>query len=263
MAPVPKTKTLRHFTHPEHDLVKISTKKDYVCAGCKTPGGAGIRFRCHNCDFNMHEYCATCPATLSSFIHPHHNLTLVFRTQGARQNERVCDLCADSVEGLFYRCKTCDFDIHPLCTQLPQYVRHALHPAHQLLLQPSACGWCAVCRSACSSWRYRCAACSFDIHLECMLVAPSNGASTSRAVPPAGPPPQFYGAAAPPYPHGYGVYPGFSPQYNYNHVSQAQGSGQPSKGKKVGKIMYALVGKLTVGVLANVLFGLGDFSFFS
>ena len=251
MAPVPKTKTIKHFTHPQHDLAKISTNKEYLCGGCRTPGGAGIRFRCHQyCDFNLHEYCGSCPSALSSFMHPQHQLSLVVRTQGTRQNERVCDLCRDPVEGLFYRCKTCDFDIHPLCTQLPQHVRHALHPAHQLRLHPSsAYAWCPVCRSVCNSWRYRCEACSFDIHIECVLSTASNGASTSRSVPPAGPPPQyFYGIAPPPPPP---------------YVNQAQGGGQPSNGKKLSKIMYAIVGKLTVGVIANVLFGMGDFSSFS
>lgn len=93
-----------------------------------------------------------------------------------------------------------------------------------------------------------------------MLLAPPKGASTSRSAPPTGPPPpHFYGAAPPPYgAHGYGVPPGFGPQWTPAGV--APGSNvQPSKGKKLGKVMFALVGKLTVGVIANMLFGVADF----
>ncbi|KAJ0088002.1 hypothetical protein Patl1_31792 [Pistacia atlantica] len=36
--------------------------------------------------------------------------------KSTRQIDRICDVCRDGVEGLFYRCKECEFDVHPLCT---------------------------------------------------------------------------------------------------------------------------------------------------
>ncbi|KAL0451109.1 UNVERIFIED_CONTAM: putative nucleoredoxin 1-1 [Sesamum latifolium] len=160
-----------HFTHPAHPLTAFDSQQDYLCNGCKTPGN-GKRYRCQRCDFDLHDYCGTCPRLLSSFMHKNHSLSLVTRKpQGARQVHRICDVCRDPVEGLFYRCKECEFDVHPLCTQLPEKLQHALHKTHPLVLQSSTVpGFCAVCRGSCSSWRYRCGLCSFDIHLECVLV---------------------------------------------------------------------------------------------
>ncbi|KAK2972297.1 hypothetical protein RJ640_014355 [Escallonia rubra] len=165
MAPVPKN-TIEHFTHPGHKLVALNaaTELTFLCDGCKTIG-RGARFRCNACHFELHEFCGRCPAALSSFMHP---LSLVVRkAQGARQNERTCDVCGDGVERLFFRCKDCEFDVHPLCNRLPQSLRHALHP-----LQPSTCSWCAVCRGACTTWRYSCGFCNVDIHLDCILALP-------------------------------------------------------------------------------------------
>nr|XP_009609510.1 uncharacterized protein LOC104103312 [Nicotiana tomentosiformis] len=126
MAPLRKN-TIQHFTHPEHSLTEYDSNTGYLCDGCKIPG-IGKRYRCHGCEFDLHEYCGTCPTILSSFMHPYHSLKLVVRKpQGNRQFDRICNVCCDSVEGLFYRCEICEFDVHPLCTQLPETLRHVLH----------------------------------------------------------------------------------------------------------------------------------------
>ena len=174
-----------------HPLAEVNESEEFQCDGCKTPGN-GTRYRCHKCDFNFHDYCRRCPSTLSTFMHHQHHLELVTgpHPQASLNNhdQSCCDLCNDNVEGLFYRCKICDFDIHPLCTQLPLYVPHVLHPDHELMLHKSSPGWCRVCESECTSWRYGCRTCSFDIHLECILARCNVSTTTaSRSVPP------FYG----------------------------------------------------------------------
>ncbi|CAL9235940.1 unnamed protein product, partial [Arabidopsis halleri] len=83
--------------------------------GCNTVG-YGKTYCCVNCDYHLHEYCATCPTTLLSFMHPQHELGLVFEGP-----ERLCNICW-VFEGLYYRFIACDFDVHPLCTRLPQHV---------------------------------------------------------------------------------------------------------------------------------------------
>ncbi|KAI3474135.1 hypothetical protein Pfo_028923 [Paulownia fortunei] len=187
MAPLPKN-SIDHFAHPGHPLTAFEGDKEYLCDGCKTLG-TGKRYRCHGCDFDLHDYCGTCPRVLSSFMHQNHALSLVIRkAQGTRQVDRICDVCADPVEGLFYRCKECEFDVHPLCTQLPQKLQHALHKIHPLNLQSwPVPGLCAVCRGLCNSWRYRCGICNFDIHLECVLVpvvpCPQNAQTNQRGIP--------------------------------------------------------------------------------
>ncbi|XP_017976365.1 PREDICTED: uncharacterized protein LOC18597688 [Theobroma cacao] len=247
MTPLSK-KTMQHFTH-SHPLTEVYADTEFLCDGCRTLG-IGTRYRCESCHFDLHDHCATCPSELSSFMHEHDLKLVVFRPQAACQNGRFCDLCGDPIEGIFYHCKLCEFDVHPLCTQLPEYVRHVMHKDHPLRLQRSVPGWCMVCKDTCPSWHYRCGLCCFDIHFECVL-APCEVAETSTPTPPSlkrpvppppspsaspsfdacyaygsgaiPPPPYFaYGYGVPlappyfgPHPHGYGI-PSSSGGYNVN-----------------------------------------------
>ncbi|KAK4419026.1 putative nucleoredoxin 1-1 [Sesamum alatum] len=285
MAPLPKS-SIVHFTHPAHTLTAVDDQRDYLCNGCKTLGN-GKRYRCQRCDFDLHDYCGTCPRLLSSFMHKKHALSLVTRkAQGARQVDRICDVCRDPVEGLFYRCKECEFDVHPLCTQLPEKLQHALHKIHPLILQSSTVpGFCGVCGGSCSSWRYRCEVCNFDIHLECVLVPmvpcrQNERVSQERGVPmfdqgiPFQPPPQFgvpYGWPCGPGNNGYPLGPsGFNMQQNYQYMypnnvmaqNQQVGGGSNIGTGRPRKSMFALVGQLGFGVLSNMIFGV-DLSLFS
>ena len=287
IGPVMKPNIIEHFTNPGHSLTEVYGSEEFHCDGCKTPGN-GPRYRCHTCDSTLHEYCGVCPSTLSTFMHPQHQLKLEIRTQGRRVNERLCTLCRDDVEGLFYRCTDCDFDIHPLCTKIPEYVPDPLHPTHQLKLQTSSSGTDV----------------GFVVfHLECILapcetptVSRSMGAPTTPAPPPYGP----YGIAPPLHPWGvYGGLPPYSaygpwyPSYSstphlynwpsstpftayahacayappppssgfnahggttdfgpHNTNNQAQGTGKPLKGM-LSKIIYSL----SIGVLTNLIAG--------
>ncbi|KAA8516378.1 hypothetical protein F0562_016671 [Nyssa sinensis] len=183
MAPVPM-RTKEHFTHPGHPLEVFYAETEFLCDGCKTLG-TGTRFRCDGCHFNLQVYCWRCPRNLSSFMHPH-PLTLVVRSaQEMSQNERSCDVCGEFVEGLFYQCKDCEFDVHPLGTQLPQELRHALHTIHPLMLQTSSSSQpCAVCGGPCAT------SVGFvtDIHVECVLTTCDR--PTKCTIPPPLPQPQ-------------------------------------------------------------------------
>ncbi|KAM7468042.1 hypothetical protein LguiB_015604 [Lonicera macranthoides] len=270
MAPVAQTNTISHFTHPGHRLSPVNIAEEYRCDGCKT-NGTGARFRCGPCDFDLHEYCAACPSTLSSFMHPH-PLNLVQRKpQSTRRIARVCDVCGDGVEGLFYRCKDCEFDVHPLCTQLPPSLRHPLHLPHPLIFRQWGSGWCAVCRGVCSSWRYRCEGCGFDIHLGCILVycdLLNKRTTPSFNLPPQQLPQQVGGygyaqLAQPPaayaggwgqshVPPAYGGYGYGMPSGSHSNY-QVNGSGEINAREGNNKTsMYSLVGKLALGVLSNV-----------
>ncbi|KAE8662756.1 Pyrroline-5-carboxylate synthetase isoform 1 [Hibiscus syriacus] len=165
-------------------------------------------------------------------------------------------------------------------------VRHAMHPYHPLRLQRSVPGKCMVCNDTCKSWHYRCGLCSFDLHLECVL-SPCKGAmpttSTARSLKTPMPPPSpvfshcygyGYGAnpfppppnsayaygvpVAPPYfgPYdhdGYGILSSsFQTNFHCQHGNSSQGQGGAGK---VRKKMYAIAGKLALGVLSNVVFG--------
>lgn len=80
-----------------------------------------------------------------------------------------------------YRCAHCAFDVHPLCTLLPQTIHSPLHPAHELNMVPAK-GDCAACRRDCSVWHYRCALCLYMLHIGCVDVsgAPPGGGGHSN-----------------------------------------------------------------------------------
>ncbi|KAK4342851.1 hypothetical protein RND71_038667 [Anisodus tanguticus] len=272
MAPLPKNITIQHFTHPKHSLTLFDSNAKYLCDGCKIPG-IGKRYRCHGCDFDLHEHCGTCPMNLSSFLHPYHSLKLVVRKpRGDCRLDLICNVCCDSVEGLFYRCELCDFDVHPLCTQFPETLRHVLHQAHPLRLMGSAePGTCVVCRGACvaSSWRYRCALCGFDIHMLCVPIR-CEKRTTDRGIPTYVPPSVFpqqqysggyaYGI---PYwhPNPNQIYPSpLNMHHNYIPHSQPQhqNHGQAHThygGGRIGQVMFDLVKTLGIGVFSSMIFG--------
>ncbi|KAK4436590.1 hypothetical protein Salat_0822700 [Sesamum alatum] len=167
-------------------------------------------------------------------------------------NHRLCDLCGDLVHGLFYTCRACDFDVHPLCTQLPLNVQFPLHPHHLLKLQPGNSAACALCFQACTWWRYRCVPCGLDVHLECAHghVAQNTTAQARAILPPS---PQVGIPVG-----GYVMPP--SPAAVMNKPSK--GEGQTSGGRRRRKI-YSIVGRLAVtAVLTSIIgvvpFGLGS-----
>ncbi|CAH2058876.1 unnamed protein product [Thlaspi arvense] len=129
----PEQQVVQHFTHI-HPLTKVEGLGEFICNGCKTYG-CGEAYRCAPCNYDLHEYCATCPPSLLSFMHPEHELRLVFKgPEQTQQNRRMCDICDELAEGLYYQCEACGLDVHPLCSQLPQKVSHVPHPAHPLEL---------------------------------------------------------------------------------------------------------------------------------
>ncbi|WOH10269.1 hypothetical protein DCAR_0729736 [Daucus carota subsp. sativus] len=167
-----------HFMHQGHPLLQGINTEGYLCGGCKT-SGYGLNFGCTPCNFHMHEFCSNCPKILSSFLHPGHPLSLTISSPQNTAPPGICDVCEDTVEGLYYCCQTCHFNVHPLCTQFPRSLPrpHAVHSLHHLMFQkPYKDAPCHVCGAVCNSWnwRYRCGHCDgFDVHLQC-LAKPHN-----------------------------------------------------------------------------------------
>lgn len=131
-----------------------------------------MRFRCDQCNFDVHPTCGTCPDSISSFTHPQHVLQLMERPN---LHFHECHLCQKLIKGVVYRCKACNFFVHPVCSQLPEYLsNHAIHPPHSLKLQLMASSKCDVCDKSCKHWRYFCGICDVHIHVGCL-----SGKSTS------------------------------------------------------------------------------------
>ncbi|XP_021296074.1 uncharacterized protein LOC110425465 [Herrania umbratica] len=220
-----------HFTHPNHPVTECYVAQEYLCDACHTLG-QGRSYHCPMCNFVLHEYCAMCPPTINFHLHPQHVLTLV-NQQGMG---RVCNLCGENVDGLFFTCPAGDFDVHPLCTQVVPQVQHACQPHHLLTLQPGKHRWCKVCLHMCTLWRYRCDACNVDIHLECAF----------------GPPKEPLGVPPPTPSTGYefGV-PAQGPMGHVGHHVQRGGAVQGSWRRRI----YSAVGKVATSVLISSVLG--------
>ncbi|KAI3861850.1 hypothetical protein MKX03_001706 [Papaver bracteatum] len=190
--------TLKHFTHP-HVLTKEASDRnlgegyqdgEFICDACNHLGSGNI-YHCKRCEFDLHQECAACPEYLTSYLHPNHQLILEWESELIKKDYRVlrpCNVCGDQVSGLFYRCSSGEhcFFLHPLCSQIPQQVRHVTDERHLLTFQSfpiipySSCTACGGVVDA-SSWSYRCDPCGINIHLDCVTLRYFGASSSSRS----------------------------------------------------------------------------------
>nr|ACG44562.1 protein binding protein [Zea mays] len=165
----------RHFADP-HVLLKTqyNSSSRHVCDICRSKLAGLTGYRCSACDFDIHEACANYfKETISFFAHPWHTLTLSRMPSSC--DGWSCDLCWEGCPpgDLVYRCTDCLFDVHPLCTMLPQTIRSPLHPRHDLRLVPSI-GTCMCGCEELSVWNYVCS-CPLKVNIACVSGAPSSG----------------------------------------------------------------------------------------
>lgn len=126
-----KQNTINHFSH-NHPLTEVNGVGTYTCDGCKLYGD-GKTYRCSECDYDLHEYCATCPHSLRNSCHgPDHELSLF--NGPTHMTERSCYVCRVYIQGMFYKCNHCSFESHPLCTHVPM---HASSPDATVTTQRS------------------------------------------------------------------------------------------------------------------------------
>ncbi|WOL12041.1 hypothetical protein Cni_G20805 [Canna indica] len=164
---------LLHFGHPQHPLLRISLPYIFTCMGCKEYG-AGNRFRCHTCSFDLHDFCALAPLALQNHpFHPKHQLAFFTKPGGFRRSR--CDVCGKAAKGYAFRCTTCSFEMHPCCAAMRVEMNFLIHQ-HPLTLSPatsvhkaadSSSMTCNVCRRTRSGQIYRCAACGYYLHAVC------------------------------------------------------------------------------------------------
>ncbi|KAL9231736.1 hypothetical protein vseg_006925 [Gypsophila vaccaria] len=161
------TQIIHHFSHT-HPLSYV--QPDYAAFSCNSCAGRGRgkRYHCSLCRFDLHEVCVKNPTRLTTYVHPEHELELMLRP-----HFKTCDLCGTSgpSNNRMYKCKRCDFYVHPGCTQWPLYLIHPLHPPHPIMLNP--CGSyihrCSACRGFARRYKYSCKLCGLDFDLKCIL----------------------------------------------------------------------------------------------
>ncbi|KAF8694872.1 hypothetical protein HU200_037972 [Digitaria exilis] len=171
-----------HFSHPEHRLARFDFPYLFMCMGCKEYG-AGKRFMCQTCGFQLHEFCALAPPSLHDHpFHPKHPHLLFFVKPAGGFLRCKCDICGKAVKGFSFRCASCGFDMHPCCAAMERMMELPAAHEHVLVLaaQDAAAETsfvCQVCRRATaaakrpggssSSLVYRCLPCGYCLHARC------------------------------------------------------------------------------------------------
>ncbi|CAL9063688.1 unnamed protein product [Musa banksii] len=124
-----------------------------VC--CQATSRLVYDYRCNSCDFDLHEYCAKCPQSLSCSMHSH-CLTLTQSGGYGRQCSVCCQTTSSLVyqimgDGLRYRCDRCNFELHEHCARCPSTISFHMHPQHLLTLhaRPGTARLCDMADIAC------------------------------------------------------------------------------------------------------------------
>ncbi|TXG49743.1 hypothetical protein EZV62_025618 [Acer yangbiense] len=101
----------------QHDL-KRKNSKPYVCHGCRELG-SGLKFRCEQCNFNLHEECAHVKQTTTHDLYDKNNIFKFFRKPPDHHSIIYCTVCGGLVEGYVYYCEELELCMHPRCHSLP------------------------------------------------------------------------------------------------------------------------------------------------
>ena len=133
-------------SHPEYELKLKNYDKPYICSGCKEHG-FGKRYRCEECDYELHKDCMfTTPTTSHQFFR---NSTFKFYEQPPSKCnniycddcKRYCDACGKHVKGFVYHCPKTGMDMHPCCCNLKNELEID-GIKFRLRETVSKCSWC-------------------------------------------------------------------------------------------------------------------------
>ena len=84
-----------HSSHPEHELELKNYQKPYICDGCKEDG-FGKRYRCEECDYDLHEDCMFNKSTTTHKFFK--ESTFKFYDKPPRKCDKInCNDCKDIV----------------------------------------------------------------------------------------------------------------------------------------------------------------------
>ncbi|KAI9157067.1 hypothetical protein LWI28_016489 [Acer negundo] len=101
--------------HP-HNLERKFDKRPYVCH-CRALG-SGLRFRCEQCEFDLHDECENVKQTTTHDFYKN-NIFNFFREPPDHSIFIYCAMCGGLVEGFVYYCEELKKYLHPCCQGLP------------------------------------------------------------------------------------------------------------------------------------------------
>ncbi|XP_019096564.1 PREDICTED: uncharacterized protein LOC104765143 [Camelina sativa] len=130
-------KSKRHFSH-EHDLLRLdmddNEESEQVCQACSLPIEFGSYLGCKQCDFALHDVCASLPRKMEHAIHIH-PLTIHVDTMNYENGFFTCTVCNQRSCGFMYKCseEDCGFKIDVKCASFAEPFHHCTHK-HPLYL---------------------------------------------------------------------------------------------------------------------------------
>ncbi|KAL8211496.1 hypothetical protein R6Q57_005933 [Mikania cordata] len=161
---------MHHFTHSKHPIALVNLPDRFTCSGCKERG-AGKRFVCQKCDFQLHDFCGLSPPLLKAHpLHVHHQLVFYPKPKTGGIRWPTCNVCGKPTKGFMFRCNLCHFQMHPCCAMLSDQINYPFLHTHPLNLLPpddqlgSACRECNRKRSG---RLYGCRVCDYHLHAVC------------------------------------------------------------------------------------------------
>ncbi|XP_008453038.2 uncharacterized protein LOC103493863 isoform X2 [Cucumis melo] len=172
-----------HFSHPRHRLSRMCLPDLFTCSGCKEYG-AGNRFSCQQCDFQLHDFCAFSPPALKAHpFHSYHQLLFYSKPVKGGIMQSKCEICAKPIKGFSFRCGVCSFQMHPCCAMLswemkiPSMHPHTLKMVGATTISSTSSSTvqlvdhhqasCGECKKRRSGRVYRCTVCEYQVHAVC------------------------------------------------------------------------------------------------
>ncbi|XP_057517292.1 uncharacterized protein LOC130798368 [Amaranthus tricolor] len=163
---------ITNSNHPQHKMVYLELPTPFTCMGCKEYG-AGSRFTCQQCNFELHDFCALAPPVLKAHpLHSQHHL-IFYPKPGKGLLRSKCEVCGKTEKGYLFHCSACNFQIHPCCAMLSAKMKFPTHP-HSLVIMPATINsvgttdmLCSECKKRRSGKVYQCTLCDYCLHAVC------------------------------------------------------------------------------------------------
>ena len=165
----------RNRTCPKKHELKLynnPNKKCYICNGCKEYGSNGVRYRCENCDYDLHKDCMfskpiTTHEIFKDFVFKFYEQPPPSELYGKR-TKRYCNACGKHVKGFIYHCPEKDLDLHPCCLNLMKEFQIDQVKFH-LGGTKSKCIFCnQIESSGIEVWSYVSECGTYNVHVSCI-----------------------------------------------------------------------------------------------
>ncbi|XP_074583830.1 uncharacterized protein LOC141839880 [Curcuma longa] len=171
-----------HFSHPHHLQLTPPdpSQPPPICAGCDSRVLGSAYYFCEPCNYALDVSCVQMPRRIR---HPSHKDSMNIVVGDAVSS---CRACGRGSSGFVFLCEPCGYQVHCQCAAKQLTVKHRAHQhALHLVFSPpyeEKVFSCDVCRGAGTDhWLYRCAACDFDIHIECATSTPKPAGNLQTA----------------------------------------------------------------------------------